>query len=848
MVKTRKGNEDSMSAKINKLKRRSGICKRFDPPVEEPKLVVKTPKGKGKKRVEYELPDYTQWFDIDSINYIEEECADNIFIGYGHDKDALHEVYKKVRNKIVELYRIEPTKLLTVTDCIRRLGMDASIVMKVHSLLNYWGIINFQATNNFGEKVFNKRLNEQVVDLKGNQSNIYKKRVKLNFNQILDKDSTEANINTYYNNLSYNDTTKYSNCSKKRFDFNSIEDVVRYSSELNSGHYGMNLNYPLCSGCSNPCKTSYYILGPDSLGEVNNTVRNRGIWCSLCYCNSNYPITLSKDSFVRIDLPPRLSETISKLFEKNRHLFNEKSTANKLEGNFGKNRINKVTSGTKPQNKLIDDDGNSEEFVTSSNEEDFIGNFMDDNVDSNMMDDDDDGGNGLGSEVEGTSNVQMKEKMKHRLNEINTLLDNREDGISTVYDSPLLTSKPKNPDGLSASDNSYEGTQRSNDDYDSYPGDSYNGSPKLHPVSHNNESININQGRQSTSNNSTDMSRFGRSNVKMPWTTEDFERLYEAIRKYGTDWQSVAQHMGEDSTPNECVFQFINAPLEKEVTSKLKLTTYMDPPTTSLLGPQFPFFDSPNTIVTLLSFCASVVSPVVASYAAKAAFNIILKASRKTSMHGNKEGAQIHALDSNDNSTNASVYSNSGNTVDDSLNHVDTAMNNVNELHNGTLPNDCDEDTLVNSVNGVSNHNYEDEESLSNHVNDTENTGSLNGISRVDSGEITERSSDLDDGMSTEGEAQNKGRISRFVDGTTLQLAAAAALGAAAARASELAEKEQERLSEALPHLISLRIKRITEKLNRYNETQEQMKSDQIHLEKELFRILKCKGIFQNNS
>ncbi|BAM40897.1 uncharacterized protein TOT_030000158 [Theileria orientalis strain Shintoku] len=575
MVKTRQTSEDSLSEKINRLKvciaqtikssnvqRGSDICRRFDQLEEEPNPGIKTPKVKPKKHVEYELPDYTQWFDIDSINYIEEECADNIFIGYGHDKDALHEVYKKVRNKIVELYRVEPTRLLTVTDCIRRLGMDASIVMKVHSLLNYWGIINYQATNNFGEKIFNKRLNEQMVDLKGNQSNIHKRRVKLNFNQILDKDSTEANVNTYYNSLSYNDSTNYSSCTKKSFDFDSIEDVVRYSSELHSGHHGMDVNYPRCSGCSNPCKTSYYILGPDSLGEVNNSVRSRGLWCSLCYGNSNYPITLSKDSFVRIDLTPRLSETISKLFEQNRNI-----------------------------------------------------------------------------------------------------------------------------------------------------------------------------------------------NVKMPWTTEDFERLYEAIRKYGTDWQSVAQHMGEDSTPNECVFQFINAPLEKEVTSRLKLTTYMDPPTTSLLGAQFPFFDSPNTIVTLLSFCASVVSPVVASYAAKAAFNIILKASAKNSINGNGESTQIQESCSNDNSTNA-----------------------------------------------------------------------------IDTGEVAEGSSDLDDGTSTEGEAQNKGRSRKFVDGSTLQLAAAAALGAAAARAAELAEKEQERLSEALPHLISLKIKRITEKLNRYNETQEQMKSDQMHL------------------
>lgn len=114
-----------------------------------------------------------------------------------------------------------------------------------------------------------------------------------------------------------------------------------------------------------------------------------------------------------------------------------------------------------------------------------------------------------------------------------------------------------------------------------------------------------------------------------PWTGKQFEKLYEAIRKYGTDWQSVAQHIGDDITPNECILQFVNAPLEHDVTSKLKLITYMEPPYYEDINPSFPFFDSPNPIVTLLSFCASVISPVVASSAAKAAFDVIFEACRK---------------------------------------------------------------------------------------------------------------------------------------------------------------------------------------------------------------------------
>lgn len=72
--------------------------------------------------------------------------------------------------------------------------------------------------------------------------------------------------------------------------------------------------------------------------------------------------------------------------------------------------------------------------------------------------------------------------------------------------------------------------------------------------------------------------------------------------------------------------------------------------------------------------------------------------------------------------------------------------------------------------------------------------------------------------------------MNNLVDTSTLQLAAKAALDAAASRSGELASMEEDRISQALPKLISLKIKRISEKLKKFNETQEQMIKDQQHL------------------
>lgn len=45
-------------------------------------------------------------------------------LGYGNDKDAICDHYKRIRNKILNMYRKDPTKYLSVTECIRKLGKE----------------------------------------------------------------------------------------------------------------------------------------------------------------------------------------------------------------------------------------------------------------------------------------------------------------------------------------------------------------------------------------------------------------------------------------------------------------------------------------------------------------------------------------------------------------------------------------------------------------------------------------------------------------------------------------------------------------------------------------------------
>ncbi|EKX73212.1 conserved hypothetical protein [Theileria equi strain WA] len=678
-------------------------------------------KGKdtGEAGQKKNLPPYTQWFDIDNVNKIEEECANNIFIGLGLEEDALLEAYKTLRNKIVRLYRKNPLKYLSVTECVRNIDGDASLVMKVHTLLDYWGIINFQARNELGDRISYSYINAKDDAISGNTTGSYSLRYHSYHEAVPGDNYFSGKLNTPF------DT------SDDRFTSKSIDGVVKFCSNFNSGFSTKSSSiYPKCCSCGVPCKASYYILGPNAVGDISSTLRNNGLWCSLCYGNSNYPISLCKSHFVRIDVPPGLAETACKL------------------------------------------------------------------------------------------------------------------GAS--------------------------------------------------------------------------------KNAEAVWSPEDFEKLYEAIRKYGTDWQNVAQYMGQNKTPSECIYQFVNAPLESEVMSKVKLTTYMEPSINENIKASFPFFDSPNTIVALLSFCASVVSPVVASSAAKAALRVIFNNTRKFPSDVDQfikkgvcsklgaENVTMDAILSQDaNNTPSKEATPKSATEDEGEKKLDEPQEQVNKAE-GTTDKADDDSALVDKnetedKTDASKIQTDDLAPVSelpeviektdkdeNPANTPCNKGAspksnISSIQNLSSREVDNLCplpsnaymSGIDDSTvdktlpSNEGEktvqkrpheeitgdkepsdVQNKDNNTskntnnaeypiKTVKASTVQLAAAAALGAAAARAEELAILENDRLSQALPSLISLKIKRIKEKLRIFKNNEEQMKKDKVQLERELNRILKCNGILR---
>ncbi|CEM09346.1 unnamed protein product [Vitrella brassicaformis CCMP3155] len=97
--------------------------------------------------VTIQLPSFADWFDTDSVHNIEMQHLGGFFGAY-EDGEGLEETkrrYVAVRNAIVERYRMNPRKYLSATECRRFIDGDALLVLQIHSFLDFWGVINFQA-------------------------------------------------------------------------------------------------------------------------------------------------------------------------------------------------------------------------------------------------------------------------------------------------------------------------------------------------------------------------------------------------------------------------------------------------------------------------------------------------------------------------------------------------------------------------------------------------------------------------------------------------------------------------------------------------------------------------------
>ena len=85
----------------------------------------------------YAIPTHSRWFSYNELHPLERSAFPETC-----DPDIARR-YKRVRNKMVKLFRLYPTQEVTVATMRHIEGGDCAFIRKVHQFLSLWGLINF---------------------------------------------------------------------------------------------------------------------------------------------------------------------------------------------------------------------------------------------------------------------------------------------------------------------------------------------------------------------------------------------------------------------------------------------------------------------------------------------------------------------------------------------------------------------------------------------------------------------------------------------------------------------------------------------------------------------------------
>lgn len=88
------------------------------------------------------VPSFSSWFQFAEVHEIERRILPDFFDDSSRFKSE--KAYKDVRNFMINTYRLSPYEYLTVTAVRRNVAMDVASIVRIHSFLEQWGLINYQ--------------------------------------------------------------------------------------------------------------------------------------------------------------------------------------------------------------------------------------------------------------------------------------------------------------------------------------------------------------------------------------------------------------------------------------------------------------------------------------------------------------------------------------------------------------------------------------------------------------------------------------------------------------------------------------------------------------------------------
>eukprot|EP01132_Coremiostelium_polycephalum_P000488 gene488-616_t len=216
------------------------------------------------------------WFKMNEIHEIEKNQMSEFFNGKSPSKTP--EIYREYRDFMINTYLQNPYQYLTLTAVRRNLVGDVCSIMRVHSFLEHWGLINYFVNPDGGGYVPLPSPQIQQVPSAGGLS------------KSTDSTSEQGKVTT---------TTGTSTTTTK-----STTSATKSPLDLRNNIYGQPYKY-FCSKCRTDCGTLRYNLTGKPMIDGNPLPDSFYPYhlCVNCFNNGAYDTYLQSSDFTRVEQP-----------------------------------------------------------------------------------------------------------------------------------------------------------------------------------------------------------------------------------------------------------------------------------------------------------------------------------------------------------------------------------------------------------------------------------------------------------------------------------------------------------------------------------------------------------------
>ncbi|ODV77865.1 eighth largest subunit of RSC [Suhomyces tanzawaensis NRRL Y-17324] len=246
------------------------------------------------------IPSFSKWFNLDEVHSIEEKSFPDFFGDSGSRSIYKSpEIYKNIRDFMVNAYRINPIEYLTVTAVRRNLAGDVASIIRIHQFLEKWGLINYQIDPKTKPSIVGPQYTghfQITLDTPTGLLPLIPENAKI----VNDKESKLP--------------PPSESESKKEASSNALNLEVRRNiyTTSNSKITGKNntiVQY-FCNICGKDATTVRYhnLRIKTYTHNSSSTINNASILCHLCYDQGLFPLNFQASDFVRLQKSDEAAE------------------------------------------------------------------------------------------------------------------------------------------------------------------------------------------------------------------------------------------------------------------------------------------------------------------------------------------------------------------------------------------------------------------------------------------------------------------------------------------------------------------------------------------------------------